>query len=154
MSPLKWGETVRTEAVAHNAGPVASGDEVLWDWPRGRLQVQVLDDIVAVPGSLPLPALPDLALVPALILPAVSLAFVGLIQGAAISAGMPNPDCRYPDADRDLIGQGVGNLVSGLFRGMPVGGSMSATMIGRSAGSTSRAARWTSGPLGCSIPAR
>ncbi|MEX1286444.1 MAG: SulP family inorganic anion transporter [Acidimicrobiia bacterium] len=107
--------------------------------PLFDLEVRILTDLVDVPASLPLPALPDLSLVPALVLPAVSLAFVGLIQGAAISAGMPNPDGRYPDADRDFIGQGVGNLVSGLFRGMPVGGSMSATMIGRSAGAATRA---------------
>jgi SulP family sulfate permease len=103
------------------------------------LDVAILTDIVAVPGALPLPALPQLSAVPTLLLPAVSLAFVGLIQGAAISAGLPNPDGSYPDADRDFVGQGVGNIVSGVFQGMPVGGSMSATMIGRSAGATSRA---------------
>ena len=110
--------------------------------PILSMDVAILADIVDVPGSLPLPVLPDLRLVPGLVLPATSLAFVGLIQGAAISAGLPNPDGSYADPDRDFIGQGVGNLVSGLFRGMPVGGSMSATMIGRSAGSTSRATQF------------
>lgn len=100
--------------------------------------VEILSDIVDVPGALPLPTFPNLALVPALVLPAISLAFVGLIQGAAISAGMPNPDGSYPDANRDFIGQGVGNIASGFFQGMPVGGSMSATMIGKSAGAASR----------------
>lgn len=107
--------------------------------PVFGLDVAILAGIAEVPGSLPLPAVPDLTAVPALVVPAVSLAFVGLIQGAAISAGMPNEDGRYPDADRDFIGQGVGNLVSGVFQGMPVGGSMSATMIGRSAGAATRA---------------
>ncbi len=59
----------------------------------------------------------------------MSLAFVGLVQGAGITANFPNPDGTYPDASRDFVGQGVGNLVSGTFQGMPVGGSMSATSI-------------------------
>ncbi len=106
--------------------------------PIFGLEVEVLSGIVSVPGSLPLPILPDLTLVPVLLLGAVSLAFVGLIQGAAISASLPNADGSYPDADQDFVGQGAANLVTGLFQGMPVGGSMSATMISRSAGGRSR----------------
>ena len=112
---------------------VGSGLIPLLGW-----EVATLSDIAEVPGSLPLPALPNPALVPALALPAMSLAFVGLIQGAGISAGMPNPDGRYPEADRDFIGQGIGNLVAGLLRGMPVGGSMSATMVANAAGARTR----------------
>jgi SulP family sulfate permease len=109
--------------------------------PIFSLDVARLADIVEVPAALPLPAFPDLTLIPALLLPAVSLAFVGLIQGAAISASLPNDDGTYPNADQDFIGQGAANLVSGLFQGMPVGGSMSATMISRSAGGRSRMAQ-------------
>ena len=79
--------------------------------------------------------------IPSLIVPAFSLAFVGLVQGAGITANFPNPDGNYPDASRDFIGQGVGNLVSGTFQGMPVGGSMSATSIVTAAGSKTRRAQ-------------
>lgn len=106
--------------------------------PIFNLGVAQLVDIVDIPAALPLPALPDLTKVPVLLLPAVSLAFVGLIQGAAISASLPNPDGSYPEPDRDFIGQGFANVVSGAFQGMPVGGSMSATMIGQAAGGRSR----------------
>ena len=63
---------------------------------------------------------------------------MGLVQGAAISAGFPNPDGRYPDASRDFIGQGAVNVIAGIFRGMPVGGSMSATSLSKAAGARSR----------------
>ena len=43
-------------------------------------------DIAEVPRSLPLPMLPAMRDVAVLILPAVSLAFVGLVQGAGVSA--------------------------------------------------------------------
>ncbi|GAB3391418.1 SulP family inorganic anion transporter [Humibacter soli] len=101
-------------------------------------QVSVLDDIVSVPNGLPAPVLPDIGDVPFLALPAVSLAFVGLVQGAGVSAGIPSPDGRPADASRDFIGQGAGNLVSGLFRGMPVGGSMSASGLLTAAGAKTR----------------
>lgn len=107
--------------------------------------VRVLDDIAEVPGSLPSPTLPSLSLVAGLVLPAVSLAFVGLVQGAGISGSVPNPDGRYPDASGDFRGQGVANVASGLFSGLPVGGSMSATALVRSAGARSKLALLTAG---------
>ena len=86
-------------------------------------ETALVGDIATVPRSLPLPMLPVLADIPALIVPAVSLAFVGLVQGAGVSAGFPNPDGSAPDSNRDFIGQGAGNVLAGLFRGMPVGGT-------------------------------
>ena len=97
--------------------------------PIPSMEVAQLRDITDIPSGLPLPALPLLSAIPSLIIPAISLAFVGLVQGAGITASYPNPDGEYPDASRDFIGQGVGNLVSGIFRGMPVGGSASATAL-------------------------
>jgi SulP family sulfate permease len=106
----------------------------------GLDDVAQLRDITEIPGSLPTPTLPDLSLVFTLVLPALSLAFVGLVQGAAISSSVPNPDGTYPDASGDFRGQGVANIGSGLFSGMPVGGSMSATSIVTTAGARSRVA--------------
>jgi SulP family sulfate permease len=102
--------------------------------------VATVGDLGAVPRSLPAAQPPQLGLVPALLLPALSLAFVGLVQGAAVSAGFPNPDGRYPDASRDFVGQGAGNVLAGVFQGMPVGGSMSASSLNRTAGARSRLA--------------
>lgn len=102
--------------------------------------VAVLNDIADIPNSLPLPVLPDLRLVPALVIPALSLAFVGLVQGAGISANFPNPDGSYPDVSEDFVGQGVANIAAGVFQGMPVGGSMSASSLVKTAGARSRTA--------------
>jgi SulP family sulfate permease len=103
-------------------------------------EVATLNDIADIPGSLPLPMLPDISLVPVLIVPALSLAFVGLVQGAGISANFPNPDGTYPKASRDFIGQGAANVASGFFQGMPVGGSMSASSLVKTAGAKTRLA--------------
>ena len=109
--------------------------------------VATVKELSEVPRALPLPEAPMLRLVPSLVIPAVSLAFVGLVQGAAISANFPNPDGRYPDASRDFIGQGAANVIAGIFRGMPVGGSMSATSLNKAAGARSRIALMIAGAV-------
>jgi sulfate permease, SulP family len=73
----------------------------------------------------------------------VSLAFVGLVQGAGISATFPNPDGTYPDGSRDFVGQGAANIASGVLQGMPVGGSVSASALNKEAGAQTRASLLT-----------
>jgi SulP family sulfate permease len=102
--------------------------------------VALVRDVADVPRSLPFLTAPALGEVFGLLVPAASLAFVGLIQGAGVSAGFPNPDGAPSDVSQDFVGQGAGNIASGLFQGIPVGGSMSASSLVASAGARSRAA--------------
>ena len=102
------------------------------------LPVQVLGDIVDVPSGLPAPVLPNFDDVVFLLIPAFSLAFVGVVQGAAVSAGLPTADGKPADTSRDFVGQGAGNIVAGLFQGMPVGGSMSGSSLVVAAGAKTR----------------
>ena len=104
-------------------------------WEAGLLR-----DITEIPRSLPLPTLPDLGLIPSLLIPAAALAFVGLVQGAGISANFPNPDGEYPDVSQDFVGQGAANLAAGVLQGMPVGGSASASSLVKEAGARSKQA--------------
>lgn len=113
---------------------VTSAAPAIFGWD----QVATLNDLGVVPSSLPRPEAPLLFLIPSLLIPAVSLAFVGLVQGASISATYPNPDGRYPDLSRDFTGQGVANIASGVLQGMPVGGSVSASALNKQAGARSR----------------
>lgn len=96
--------------------------------------VSTLGDTVEVTRSLPSFTAPSVAAVPGLLIPALALALVGLVQGAGISGTIPNPNGRYPDASTDFRGQGLANLATGMLQGMPVGGSMSATSLARTAG--------------------
>lgn len=107
--------------------------------------VALVSDLADLPGALPAPRLPVLGDVLPLLVPALSLAFVGLVQGAAVSAGIPNPDGRRSDTSRDFVGQGAGNVLAGVFQGMPVGGSMSASALVHAAGARSRVAFFVAG---------
>lgn len=100
--------------------------------------VAQVTDIAVVPDSLPRPTLPDFSTILQLLVPALSLAFVGLVQGAGVSQNYVNPDGEYPDASGDFIGQGAANIAAGFFQGMPVGGSLSATSLVVNSGAKSR----------------
>ncbi len=104
----------------------------------GTGSLLLVGDIASIPGSLPRPALPDLSLILDLALPAVSIGIIGLVQGAAVSQSYPNPDGKYPDVSRDFSGQGLANIVTGFFQGLPGGGSMSGTAVSVNAGARSR----------------
>ena len=112
-------------------------------WVEGP--VVLLRDLVAVPGSLPTPVPPSLDDILFVAIPAVSLTFVALVQGAGVSAGIAAREGKAPDVSRDLIGQGAGNILSGLFRGMPVGGSSSGSSLVVTAGARSRVVYFIAG---------
>lgn len=102
--------------------------------------VELVGDTFQIQGAIPTPTLPTLSMVGTLLLPAISIGLLGLIQAAGISQTIPNPDGEYPDPSGDFTGQGVANIASGLFKGLPVGGSLGATSVLLSVGGKSR---WT-----------
>jgi SulP family sulfate permease len=100
--------------------------------------VPTVGGIAAIPRELPQLALPQLSLVLSLWLPALSIAIIGLVQGAGVSQGTPNPDGRYPEVSRDFLGQGAANMATSLVGGIPAGGSVSGTVLMVSTGAKSR----------------
>ncbi len=91
-----------------------------------------------IPKGLPVPMLPSLTLVPELVLSAIAIGIIGLVQATGVSQGYPNPDGDFPNPDGDFKGQGIGNIVAGFFRGLPIGGSVSGTALVVGAGAQSR----------------
>jgi len=106
----------------------------------GFASVQTVEDIADIPRALPSLTLPEPALILKMLLPAFSVALIGLIQGAGVSQGYPNPDGKYPNVSRDFLGQGAANMATSLVGGLPAGGSISGTALIMSAGAKSR---WT-----------
>ncbi|WP_201774442.1 SulP family inorganic anion transporter [Demequina sediminicola] len=107
-------------------------------WTQG--EIALVRDIAEIESGFPPVALPDLTLVASLAVPALSLAFVGLIQGAAVTTNVADPERGPASNSKDFIGQGAGNIASGVFSGMPVGASMSGSTLVAQAGARSRTA--------------
>lgn len=102
------------------------------------VHTKLVHDIAAVPSSLPMPVLPDLAAVPELLVGAVAVALVALAQAAGIGAAVPNPDGSRTSTSGDFVAQGVANLAGGFFQALPTGGSLSRTGVAISSGAQTR----------------
>ncbi|MBW9118740.1 SulP family inorganic anion transporter [Microbacterium trichothecenolyticum] len=107
----------------------------------------VVPDPLAVigplPATLPAPALPTLdpAELGHLLLPAVTVAALAAIESllsARVAASMADTG-RY-DPDRELVGQGIASIGSGLFAGMPATGAIARTAVNVRSGGRSRLA--------------
>jgi SulP family sulfate permease len=108
--------------------------------------VAKVEDAGSIPTGVPLPHLPTLSVVSLnLITGAAAVAIIVLVQGVGVSESAPNPDGARAKPNRDFIAQGVGNLASALFRGQPVGGSVSQTALNIAAGARDRWASIFSG---------
>jgi SulP family sulfate permease len=99
--------------------------------------------IGALPSSLPTPHLPGMSLTRLTDLFGAALAVAALaaiesLLSARVADGMA--DNGRHDSDRELFGQGVANLVSPLFGGMPATGAIARTAVNVRAGARTRVA--------------
>ena len=117
----------------------------------GIESLELVGEIATIPRSLPRPMLPDLSMVGIMLVPAVSIGIIGLVQGAGVGQSYPNPDGKYPNVSRDFTGQGVANMATSFFQGIPGGGSMSGTAVSVNAGVRSRWANIFAGILVAAI---
>lgn len=111
----------------------------------GIESVRVVRDVGEIEGGFPMPFLPSFSESLVVLTGAFSVAVVGLVQGAGVSQSVPNPDGSRSNASRDFVAQGAANVASGLFRGLPVGGSLGATALNVAAGARRRWAAISSG---------
>jgi SulP family sulfate permease len=99
--------------------------------------------IGALPGSLPTPALPGLSAgqVSELFSAALAVAVLAALESllsAKVADGMTGG--RPHDPDRELLGQGLANLASPLFGGMPATGAIARTAVNVRSGARTRVA--------------
>jgi SulP family sulfate permease len=87
--------------------------------------------IGAIPEGLPTPQLPtfELALLPRMLRSALVLALLGAIDSLLTSLVADNMTQTQHRSDRELIGQGIGNTLAGLFGAIPGAGATMRTVI-------------------------
>jgi MFS superfamily sulfate permease-like transporter len=107
---------------------------------------------LSVPAPTYLPALAMLLLEPDTwgllwtLLPAIiSLAILNTMQTLIGAVTADNLAQTRSSADRELLGQGIGNFVSSLFGGVPLSGLISITVANHRSGGQTHLSRFTSG---------
>lgn len=95
--------------------------------------------IGSIPSHLPIFDIPDLTFttITTLISSAAVIALVGFMETYAIAKSLTSTANERPDADRELTGQGLANVASGLAGGFPVSGSFSASAVNVHSGAQS-----------------
>ncbi len=89
-----------------------------------------------VPKGLPAFSIPDfnLDIVIQLFTAAIVIALIGFMEAISIAKAMAARTRQRLDANQELVGQGLSNVVSGLFNGYPVSGSFSRSAVNIDAG--------------------
>lgn len=103
-----------------------------------------VDRIGALPGGLPAPHLPvvDLETTSALFSSALAVAALAALESllsARVADGMAD-DIGRTRPNRELFGQGVANVASGLFGGLPATGAIARTAVNVRSGARTRVA--------------
>lgn len=105
---------------------------VEWLQLGGRLSV-----VGPVPRGMPLPTLPAIALadVGELVGAALGIALVSFADTSVISRTFAGRGGYRVDPNQELFGLGIANLAAGFFQGFPISSSSSRTPVAESAGS-------------------
>ncbi|MFF7714617.1 sulfate permease [Streptomyces sp. NPDC007988] len=99
------------------------------------LQTRGIAVVGDIPAGLPGFALPDLAEIPRLLLPAVGVLLVGYTDFILTArAFVTDDDGPRLDSNQELLALGAANLGAGVLRGFPVSSSASRTALAQSAG--------------------
>lgn len=128
LTPAKISRLMPSPLIALFLGTVA-----VWLWLPG---VPTLGDI---PTGFPDPKLPTLSwnAFPDMLTSALILALLGSIDSLLTSLIADNVTRTHHESDRELIGQGIGNALAGLFGAIPGAGATMRTVINvRSGGQT------------------
>jgi sulfate permease, SulP family len=104
-----------------------------------------------VPRGLPAPQLPDLTLMrrhyATILIAAVALLLIGFSQTAGDARAFATRHRYRIDVNQESVAQGMANLGAGVFQGMPVSTSLSASSLNESAGARTPVASLTTGAL-------
>jgi SulP family sulfate permease len=128
LTPSRISQLIPSPLIALLAGTVAT-----------LLLALEVPTIGEVPTGIPNLINPDISLaeIPYIIRFALVLAFLGSIDSLLTSIVADSMTRSTHDSNKELIGQGLGNIASGLFGGLPAAGATMRTLINVRAGGTS-----------------
>ena len=127
---------------------VVGGLFASWLFDLGAHGVALVGD---VPRGLPAPDVPDWSIVqahyPTILISAAALLLIGFSQTAGDARAFAARHHYRIDVNQESVAQGMANVGAGLFQGMPVSTSLSASSLNESAGARTPVASLTTGAL-------
>ncbi len=127
---------------------VVGGLLASWLFDLGSHGVALVGD---VPRGLPSPELPDLDLVgdnlTVITIASVALLLIGFSQTAGDARSFATRHRYRIDVNQESVAQGMANVGAGVFQGMPVSTSLSASSLNESAGARTPIASLVTGAL-------
>ena len=127
---------------------VVGGLLASWLFELGAHGVALVGD---VPRGLPAPDVPDWSIVqayyPTILISAAALLLIGFSQTAGDARAFAARHHYRIDVNQESVAQGMANVGAGLFQGMPVSTSLSASSLNESAGARTPVASLTTGAL-------
>ena len=137
-----WGLPSPVATLAVRAAPVvvvllAISASAVFD--LGARGVALVGD---VPQGIPLLSLPNLylAIVGALIVPALIISIVGFVESISVAQTLAAKKRERIDPDRELVGLGAANIASAIGSGFPVTGGFARSVVNHDAGAATPAA--------------
>lgn len=87
-----------------------------------------------IPAGMPIPAVPDLSLIPSLWPGALGIALMSFTESIAAARTFARHSDPPPISNRELIALGAANLAGSFFQGFPAGGGTSQTAVNARSG--------------------
>ncbi|WP_307852503.1 SulP family inorganic anion transporter [Glaciihabitans sp. dw_435] len=102
-----------------------------------RVGVDLIDP---VPTGLPLPALPPLDGVVALLPGALAIAVMAFLESASVARGIRSPGDPQVDSNRELLANGAASVAGAFFHSLPAAGGFSQSAVNQRAGAKTQVA--------------
>lgn len=96
--------------------------------------------IAPVGQGLPLPTLPTLTNIPALLPGACAIAVMAFLESAAVARGIRDAGDPAIDSNRELLATSAANLAGSVFQTLPAAGGFSQSAVNKNAGARSQLA--------------
>lgn len=138
----RLGRRIPAAIVAMSAALVAS---VAFDLEAHGLRV--ISDLAPIPAGLAAPRVPPLADLAVLMPVAVACTVLSLVESSAVARSIAARTGQRIDASTEFVGQGLSNVVAGLWGGYPVSGSLVRSALNERSGARSRVAGVLTGTM-------
>jgi len=137
---LSLGLGKRAVDILTKAGPVfavAATTALVWGLGLAEKGVRIVGE---VPQGLPPFTVPDLSLVPALLIPAALISIIGFVESVSVAQTLAARRRQRIDPDQELLGLGAANIGAAFTGGLPVTGGFARSVVNADAGAETPAA--------------